>query len=132
MKHVVDTHAYLWFLTGDARLSSTARAVFADPDGEFILPATALAEACWIVEHGRTSIPSVPALLAALDADPRFVVVPLDRTIIEKSTTLLAIGEMHDREIVAVALDLAGRGEDTVVITRDLNITASGLVHVLW
>jgi PIN domain nuclease of toxin-antitoxin system len=57
MRHVVDTHALLWFLGGSARLGATARIVLGDPNSLLILPATALAEACWIVERGRTSIP---------------------------------------------------------------------------
>ena len=70
--------------------------------------------------------------MAGLDDDPRIVVSPLDRSVIEKSTTLDAINEMHDREVVATTLILAEDGETVCLITCDLNITASGLVPIVW
>ena len=97
-----------------------------------MLPATTLAEACWIVEHGRTNIPSVAVLLTSVDADPRFSLYPLDRSVVDRSNGLAAIGEMHDRQIVATALVLADRGERIALLTRDQNITASGLVPIVW
>ena len=57
-KFVLDTHALVWFVTGDARLGGQARAVMSDPTAEMLLPTTALAEACYIIERGRTSIPT--------------------------------------------------------------------------
>jgi len=132
MKYVIDTHAYLWFLTGNARLSLTAKTLLSDLSNTFVLPATALGEACWIVERGRTSIPSPSVILAALDADPRFHVSPLDRAVIERSNRLTSIGEMHDRQIVATTLLLIEGGQTASLITTDGNITASGLVPVVW
>jgi PIN domain nuclease of toxin-antitoxin system len=88
MRYVVDTHAYLWFLTGNARLSANARSVLGDLQNAFVLPATALGEACWIV--GRTPIPSVAALLTALDADPRFTVSPLTREVMAMDLAALS------------------------------------------
>jgi PIN domain nuclease of toxin-antitoxin system len=132
MTFVVDTHAYIWFLTGSARLGQGARTALNDLNNTFVLPATALGEACWIVEKGRTPIPSVAALLAALDADPRFSVPPLTRAIIERGNRLTAIGEMHDRQIVATTLLLIEGGEAASLLTYDTNITASGLVPVVW
>jgi hypothetical protein len=61
-----------------------------------ILPAIGLAEASFIVERGKTSIPSVSDLHTAVSGDPRIVVYPLDRAIIEITNTLLSINEMHD------------------------------------
>jgi hypothetical protein len=56
------------------------------------------------VARGKTGIGSVAALLAGLNSDPRFVVVPLDRSILDCSLKLSALSEMHDRRIVATAL----------------------------
>ena len=71
-------------------------------------------------------------ILSALDADPRFHVSPLDRAVIERSNRLTSIGEMHDRQIVATTLLLIEGGETASLITSDSNITASGLVPVVW
>ena len=132
MKYVIDTHALIWFLEGNSRLGASAKTILADSNSQLILPAIALSEAVWIVERARTSIPSVSDLLNAINADPRIVIYPLDKTIIEQSISLLAITEMHDRLIVATAMSLKSRGEKTALLTCDRNITASGLVNLIW
>ena len=62
-KYVVDTHAMVWFNVGDSRLGPNAKRILSNPDSELIFPITALAEMCWIIEHGRTSIPSITDFL---------------------------------------------------------------------
>ena|SRR5579871_6320121 len=130
-KYVIDTHALVWFLAGSSRLGLNAKSVLQDPNSELILPATALSEACWIAERGRVGL-TVTAILTALDADSRIVVSPLDRAVIERSNGLTAIGEMHDRQIVATALLLQEQGEVVALLTRDANITSSGSVPNVW
>jgi PIN domain nuclease of toxin-antitoxin system len=131
-RYVVDAHALIWYLEGNSRLGTGARSALADPQNELFLPIIALAEACWIVEHGRSRIPSVAQLLADVDADPRITLVALDRATLDASLALTAIGEMHDRQIVATALNLAAAGQETVLLTRDESIRNSGLVSIIW
>lgn len=131
MKYVVDTHALLWYLSGSPRLSAAARRVLEDPASELVLPAIALAEACWTVERGRISL-SVAEILAAVDRDVRLDVLPLDRDVVARSLGLTPINEMHDRQIVATALVLQDAGDAVSLLTHDGNITASGLVSILW
>lgn len=71
IEHVVDTHALLWLLDGNPRLGSNAKAVMSDANAIFVLPIIALAEACWVVEHGKSTIAQVPDLIAAASADWR-------------------------------------------------------------
>lgn len=132
MKYVLDTHPLLWFIQGDSRLGPNAKAVLDTVAADLILPATAFAEACWIVEHGRTAIPDVTTLLSIIATETRISIALLDAATVERSLTLTAIHEMHDRQIVATALLLAGRGEQVTLLTRDQNITNSGLVPVVW
>lgn len=132
MKYVIDTHALIWFLEGNSRLGANANAILSNPDSQLVIPATTLAEAVWIVERGRTSIPSAKNLLSAVEADPRVVIYPLDKDIIEATMGLSAINEMHDRQIAATVLVLTSKGEDVQLLTCDLNITASGLVPIIW
>ena len=129
--HFVDTHTFLWYLAGSAQLGSAAKAVLQDPTSELLIPATALAEACWIVERGRVAL-TVSDVLAAIDNDPRITVLSLDRSVIERSNGLAAIGEMHDRQIVATALVWQDQGEAVDLLTKDGNITASGVITVVW
>ena len=131
MKYVIDTHALIWFLEGNSRLGANANAILSNPDSQLVIPATTLAEAVWIVERGRTSIPSAKNLLSAVEADPRVVIYPLDKDVIETTMSLSAINEMHDRQIAATVLVLTSKGEDVQLLTCDLNITASGLVPII-
>jgi PIN domain nuclease of toxin-antitoxin system len=129
--YIVDTHALLWYLGDSERLGAGADAALSDLGNRLVVPAIALAEACWIIERGRVAV-SLPDLLGELDADSRISVQPLDRAIIERSAGLSAIAEMHDRQTVATALVLQDQVGDVAVITRDGNITDSGLVRAVW
>jgi PIN domain nuclease of toxin-antitoxin system len=133
MKYIIDTHALVWYLIASPKLGANAKAALDSADNSFVIPATALAETCWIVEKGRIpSIASSSVILAALDGDARFSIAPLDRATVERSNTLHAIGEMHDRQIAATALLLIEGGEAVSLITHDSNITGSGVVPVVW
>ncbi|MEW5987026.1 MAG: PIN domain-containing protein [Chloroflexota bacterium] len=69
-KYILDTHALIWYLEGSPKLSAKARSIMDDPSGQLVLPLIALAEAAWIVEHGRSSIPSITSLLASIYSAP--------------------------------------------------------------
>ncbi len=51
---------------------------------------------------------------------------------IERTISLSKIAEMHDRQIVATVLVLESQGETVALLTCDQNITASGLVTIVW
>jgi PIN domain nuclease of toxin-antitoxin system len=132
MKYVVDTHALIWFLEGNLRLGTNAKAVLEDSASQLVFPAIALAEAVWIVDRGRTSIPSVVDLLNAVNADPRITIYPVDQTVVEQSISLSVITEMHDRLIVATAIVLEKQGYKVSLLTCDRNITESSLLTLVW
>ena len=132
MKYIVDTHILTWFLEDNPKLSDEARKVLDNPESSLVLPAIALAEAVWIIDHGRTSIPSSTVLLDSISADSRMEVYPLDRAVVEKTILISAINEMHDRQIVATALVIQDGGEEVALLTCDRNITASNLVPIIW
>lgn len=69
---------------------------------------------------------AVTDVLTAVDNDPRITIIPLDRNVIERSNSLTAIGEMHDRQIVATALMMQDQGETVDLLTKDGNIEAVG------
>lgn len=131
-EYVVDTHALIWFLTGNPRLGRQAHIVLSSATNVLHLPIVALAEACWIVDRGRTAIATVSDLVRAVDADRRISVVPLDRAILDASLGLAAVTEMHDRQIVATALHLTRDGVVPPLLTCDANIASSGVVPVIW
>jgi PIN domain nuclease of toxin-antitoxin system len=131
-KHIVDTHTLLWFPEENPRLGSSAKAILEEPSSALFLPIIALVEACWMVEPGDSTIPSVEDLLAAVDADPRLEIIPWNRDLLDRSVGLTAIDEMHDRQIVASALVLPGSGVAAARLTRDSVIQSSGLGALIW
>jgi PIN domain nuclease of toxin-antitoxin system len=132
MKYVLDTHALIWLLEGNSRLSDRARKILLEPTSDLTIPAIALAEAVWIIERGRTSIPSAEAILAAIKGDRRIAIYPLDKMVIEQTLQLPSIHEMHDRQIVATVMVLARKTDHVVLLMCDQNITASKLVPIVW
>lgn len=58
MRLLVDTHALLWLITGDARLSPTARALFLDPVNELFLSAASYWKICIKVSIGKLTLMS--------------------------------------------------------------------------
>jgi PIN domain nuclease of toxin-antitoxin system len=104
MKYVVDTHALVWFREDNPKLGGKAKLELQLSSSELFIPVIVLAEVCWMIENRKTSIQSATELFAALDADLRIKIVPLTRNIVQVSTDLRDVGEMHDRQIVATAV----------------------------
>jgi len=75
--YVVDTHALVWHLTDDPRLGKKAKQILETPDNRLVLPAIVLAEAKYIADRQRILV-SFPEILAAIIADPRCTVYPID------------------------------------------------------
>ena len=131
-KYVLDTHALVWYLEGNPRLGQDAKTAMNDPHSEMILPIIALAEAAYIIERGRTSIPDVQSLLQTVLADPRLEIYPLNWEVFQQTLTATAVPEMHDRQIVATAIHLRALGHTASVLTKDNTIVAAGLVPITW
>lgn len=130
-KFVVDTHALIWFLSDNPRLGRNALTVLNDPTSQLVLPAIALAEALWILSSKRLGV-NTEDLLAAIAADSRIYVYPLTQEIVEEAQSLEVIAEMHDRQIVATALHLSTKNDKCSLLSRDLNISESGLISIIW
>lgn len=75
-KYILDTHALVWFVEGNKRLSESAKTIIAGADSEMVLPLIALAEAAVIIERGRTTISDVSKFLARVYADTRIEIFP--------------------------------------------------------
>jgi len=131
-EYVLDAHALIWMLEGNPRLGLAARAVLADPKSSLILPITALAEACWVVSKGRTSLADWRGVIQSVAADPRVQVLPLDAAIVQQAMSLPVELEMHDGQIVATALVLSNHGRDVRLLTMDRSIAKSGLLPTVW
>lgn len=116
MRLLLDTHAFLWWIGADERLSSRAAALIADGSNEVLISA---ASAWEIVVKSRLGRVEVPApvdrfLTAQLEANA-FVPLPIQ---MRHALGLDALPDVHrdpfDRILVAQAI-----AEDLVLVSRD-------------
>ncbi|MGH7962611.1 MAG: type II toxin-antitoxin system VapC family toxin [Candidatus Binatia bacterium] len=123
---VVDTHALVWFLSRDSRLSGPARSILQDPTVRLIIPAIVLAEIKYLSSKGRF-LQTLDDMLRVISTDQRCLVYPIDLGVIRQAPAAL---DIHDSLIVGTALvqTIAVDG----ILTCDEAITASGLVPVVW
>ncbi len=129
--YIADTHALLWYLTADARLGTSARAVLQNPANQIVVPAIVVAEALYIIEHGKSSATSNQLWqFVLLSSNVTFY--PLDAAALKQSEVLSVIPEMHDRQIVATAICIQDSNTESIVITKDGYITNSGLIKTVW
>ena len=131
-KFILDTHALIWHLEGNRLLGTAARSIIDDPASELVLPVIALAEAAFVVEKGRTSIPLVSDLMNDVEADSRIDVFPLTGEILSVSLTLTAIPEIHDRLIAATGVYLQNQGASVEILTKDNEIILASVLKVCW
>lgn len=112
MKLLLDTHALVWWASGDARLSERALAALNDPDNERFLSVVAAWEFNWIQARGRISI-ATPLDVVLSNAPILCIGLPFD--IHRYSSSLPAIhGDPIDRILIAQALI-----DDMVLVSRD-------------
>ena len=106
---VADTHAVLWYLSADPRLSPRAREAMGQATGggdSIFVPTICIVEATYLIEKNRVAVQALPQF--ALSGIPRH-----------------SIPDLPDRVIAATALALG-----LPLITRDGKIRASGIATI--
>ena len=79
MQLLLDTHALLWWLSGDDALSAAARTAIADEDSGIFISAASIWEIA--TKHRTGKLPGVAAIIADLDrviADQGFIGMPIN------------------------------------------------------
>jgi PIN domain nuclease of toxin-antitoxin system len=127
--YIVDTHSLIWLLETNRRLSSKACEALKDKAARMVIPTIVLAEIAFLAARRRTDI-DLPQVFAHIAGAANCVIYPFDETVLAHLPTTL---EIHDGIIVATALMFREAGPEAVsVVTKDKEITASGLVDVIW
>jgi PIN domain nuclease of toxin-antitoxin system len=78
MKCLVDTHAFLWFMAGDPRLSRAARRAIEAGDDEWCLSAASVWEMAIKSSLGRLTLPSPASEYVADKVQNGLRVLPVD------------------------------------------------------
>jgi len=60
MKILLDTHIFLWFISGDSRLSTDVRDAIRDPDNEIYLSVVSVWESMVKYQLGKLPLPESP------------------------------------------------------------------------
>ncbi len=81
-KYVLDAHAAIWYLEGNARLSPNAKSIIDDRASEMVLAIIALCEAVQVIGKGRTKIKNREEFLDWVSRDPRFEIAPLTTDVV--------------------------------------------------
>jgi predicted nucleic acid-binding protein len=126
--YVIDTHALIWyFLDDDSKLPAAVRAVLEEAERggvDIIVPPIVIAEAMYVAEKRRAPV-TIEQVLELIESQPKFIVLPMDITVLEEMVRIGPGLEMHDRIIAATA-----RVFDATVLTRDPML--AGVVETLW
>ena len=123
---VIDTHALLWYMERNPRLSKRARSALSDISQGICtgaIPTIVLAEVMFASEKHRTPL-TFGHVFSRVRDSRNFVVHDLDEHILSLMEGMKG-NDLHDRIIVATALALGGR-----LVTADLDIRKSGVVTV--
>ena len=131
IRAAADTHALLWYLHKDARLSQTALSFFLTTEqaGDRIaVSSITLIETAYLEEKGRVPANSFSRVIQLLNqANSLLQELPVDQAIAQalRQITRSQVPDMPDRIIAATALMLG-----VPVISRDHKIQTSNLMTI--
>jgi PIN domain nuclease of toxin-antitoxin system len=131
IRALADTHALIWYVFADPRLSATAEAIFqaAATSGDRVaISSISLVEIVYLVEKRRIVATTFDQVVAMLN-DPQGVLIeaPVDQDVAHAMKTIsrAQIPDMPDRIIAATAMHLG-----VPLISRDGRIKASSLATI--
>lgn len=127
--YVTDTHSLFWYLSRYPKLGRNASLAFEEAEaGEALIhiPAIVFAELFYLNVKLKNQI-DFATKFDELEKAPQFVLTPFEAEDVLDFDRDSAVTEMHDRMIVGLARRLG-----VPLLTADRNVTASGLVEVVW
>lgn len=132
MTYVADTHALIWYVSGDTRrLGRGARRVFSRLErglDSVVVSVISLHEVAALLQAGRLRIRiGWEGWLEALQAVPGLRIEPVTLDDVDQARAAAALPDPVDRLLVGTALRLRA-----ALLTADEKIATSGLVPVVW
>ena len=127
--YVTDTHALLWYLTGDKKLGKQAKAIFlAAEQGQTTISASVIVLTELFQANKKWGwFPDFPTLYNLIRNKPSYSFVPLEADDVLDFDRDAAVPEMHDRIIAGLARRLGAP-----LLTADSLIAKAGIVRIVW
>ncbi len=126
--YLVDTHALLWFLSGDDSISENAKSILLDPTNRCYVSIASLWEIAIKIKLGKLSIDTDFQQLAELLYQNDIEIIQIT---FEHIGGLMDLEDVHrdpfDRIIISKAIV-----EDIPVITKDQNFPKYKKLKVIW
>ena len=127
MKLLLDTHAFLWFVTGDSRLSPRARRRMEEPGAELYVSAASVWEMAVKSSLGKLTLPLPLGPFMDQKRDQGYRVLPVEWHHAWAVENL----PFHHRDPFDRLLAVQARVEGLVLVTGDPAFKAYG-VKTLW
>ncbi|WP_347257378.1 type II toxin-antitoxin system VapC family toxin [Methylocaldum sp.] len=128
MKVLLDTHAFIWLVTDDPKLSETAKAVFLDNDNEILLSAVTGFEIAVKYSLGKLNLAEPPRQFIDKRIEAN-ALTPLPVTIAH--TMWLADLPFHHRDPFDRLLVAQALSEDIPILSVDSQLSAYE-IHRIW
>jgi PIN domain nuclease of toxin-antitoxin system len=128
VKLILDTHAFLWFVTNDPLLSATAKALIADPTNEVVISPASYWEIAIKVSIGKypMTVPFEQFFMQGVEGND-FSILPIE---IRHAAVLASLPMHHkdpfDRMIISQAI-----AEQMDVVSIDVAFDPYGVTR-LW
>ena len=127
MRLLLDTHAFLWFASGDRRLSRRARAAMEHDEAELYVSAATVWEMAIKASLGRLVLPSTVEAYLTEKVAKGYRMLPVTWTQAAAVQQL----PLHHRDPFDRLLIAQARAERCPVVTRDRLFRKYG-VEVIW
>lgn len=126
MRILLDTHIFLWFISGDARLSTDVRDAIRDPSNEVYLSAISVWEAIVKYQLGKLPLPESPETYLPKQRDlHQIVILALDESSVAQLGKLPPLHrDPFDRMLICQALQngLTIATVDTAIRAYSVNV----------
>jgi PIN domain nuclease of toxin-antitoxin system len=126
MRILLDTHIFLWFISGDTQLSTDVRDAIRDPDNEVYLSAVSVWESIVKYQLGKLPLPDHPETYLPKQRDLHQIAsLALDEmSVVQLAKLPLLHRDPFDRMLICQALQngLTIATVDTAIRTYSVNV----------
>ena len=121
MRLLLDTHIFLWYISGDEQLSSAWQAILRDPSHQVYLSVISVWEASIKYHLGKLPLPASPETYLPLQRERHLIAsLPLEEAAVRQMAHLPALHrDPFDRMLICQALEY-----DMTLVTVDSAVRA--------